>query len=360
MHFAFALARVLAAFGRALAQFLQSDWNAHTLAVPQNLEHDLRSRLFLSDQHLKFAGIAHFLAVDFSNNVADLQASFRSRRIWFDLRDHSACGYCLVEELRVFGSHIRDSDSDVTVADFTVADQSLHRGPDNLRWNGKSHSREAARRRNQKGIDPDDFAASIHQRPARVAGIDGRVRLDELAGLAGIGRVRIRPVHRAHDAARYREAKSIGIAEGQHGLTRPRFFRIAPRSTGQIGGVHLQHRQVSQRIRPHQFRFQHATIAGSHANVDRAIDHMVIGHDVAIGRNHHAAAHAVLNLRLALLHVRTKELTKRAALSKKLLHVFRHLSARGFCLGSRGDGDVDDCRGNPRRQRFHRLVESQQ
>ena len=111
------------AFSRAAAQFFQSDRNAHALSVTQNAEHDFRAGLFLSDHHLKFAGVADFLAVDFGDDVADLQAGFGSGRIGFDLRDHASSRRRLVEELRVLRSHVGDPDADVAMADFAVANQ---------------------------------------------------------------------------------------------------------------------------------------------------------------------------------------------------------------------------------------------
>ena len=212
----------------------------------------------------------------------------------------------------------------------------LHRGPDDLRRNRESHSGESAGRRDQEGVDPDHFAAGIDQRSAGVAWIDGRVRLDELARLAGIGRVRIGAVHGADDAARYRETESVRIAEGQHGLSGPNFFRVAPGSAGQIGGVHFQDRQVGQRIGADQFRFQDAPIAGGHADVDGSIDHVIVGDDVAVGRDHDAAAHAVLDLGLRCCMCGPKNCpngTALAALTKELLHVLRHLPAGHVGLG---------------------------
>src|ERR1700675_4680592 len=268
VHFALALGRIITALGRMAAERLQGDRNAHALAFTQNVEHDLRAGLFLSDQHLQLASVAYLLTIDLGNDITDLQTSLRSRRVGLDLRDHSANRGLLVEELGVLGRHVRDSDPDVAVAHFAVADQGLYRGPDDLRWNRKPHSREASRRRDQEGVDADDLAPSIDERPPGVAGVDGRIRLDELAGLAGIGRIRVRPIDRAHDSSRDREAHPIRVAEGQHGLTRPDFFRVAPGSAGEIGGVYFQHRQVSQRIRAHKLRLQNAPVAGGHTNTN--------------------------------------------------------------------------------------------
>jgi len=58
----------------------------------------------------------------------------------------------------------------------------------------------------------------VHQSSAGISGIDGSIGLDELARLAPVAGVRIGTVERADDAARHREAVSVGIAEREHRL----------------------------------------------------------------------------------------------------------------------------------------------
>ena len=116
-----------------LAQGFQCHRKTHRLAVTQNVEHDLRSRLLLCNQHLKFAGVTYFLVINFGDHIANLQAGFSSRRIGFDLRNHSPVSG-VVEEFRVLRRHVRDSDSDVAMADFAVANQRFHSRPDDLAW----------------------------------------------------------------------------------------------------------------------------------------------------------------------------------------------------------------------------------
>jgi len=121
-----------------------------TLRRTLSMIFDLRSGLFLADQYLKFAGVANVLAIDRGDHIADLQASFCSGRAWFDFRNHPADSGRFVEELRVLGRHVHDSDSDVAVAgllDFAVTDEGLHRRPHDLRWSRKSHPGEGARPR---------------------------------------------------------------------------------------------------------------------------------------------------------------------------------------------------------------------
>src|SRR4029077_12361829 len=74
MHFPFAVARLIFAFGVAAAEFFQRDGNRHALAVAEYLQRDLLTGLLLSDNHLEFAGVADFLTIDFGDHVTDLQA----------------------------------------------------------------------------------------------------------------------------------------------------------------------------------------------------------------------------------------------------------------------------------------------
>ena len=133
-------------------------------------------------------------------------------------------------------------------------------------------------------------AARVHQRAAGVAWIDGRVGLNELPRLAGIVRRHIGTVQRADDAARNREAESEGVAECQNRLPGMQLGGIAPGRVGQAMAVHLDDRKVSQGIRAHNLGGKNPAIAHGDPNVGRAIDHVVVGDDVAVGRDDHTAA----------------------------------------------------------------------
>ena len=72
-----------------------------------------------------------------------------------------------------------------------------------------AHEEVLLRRVGQAGDDADDLAVPVEQRAAGVAGVDGRVELDQaLEGLAGADADR--PVERRDDAA----AQGLGQAEG--------------------------------------------------------------------------------------------------------------------------------------------------
>src|SRR5579864_2704733 len=140
VHLSLAFAGSFIAFTGSAAEFLQSDGNVHRFAIAKYGELDFRSRLLLSDHHLELSRVADLAAVDFGDDISDLQPSFRCGRIGLDLRDNTAHGSRVAEELRVFRSYIRDSDAHVSMADLTIANERLDCWPDDLCRNRESHS----------------------------------------------------------------------------------------------------------------------------------------------------------------------------------------------------------------------------
>ena len=152
----------------------------------------------------------------------------------------------------------------------------------------------------EERINANDFAASVHQRSTRIAGIDGCVGLDELARLASVVIVGIRPVQRAHDTASHGKAESIRIAEGEYRLSRMQCRRIADRNVGQVAAVHLDDRKIGKRIGADHLRLQNTTVAQRDLYIGCAINDVIVGNDVSVRRDDDTAADAVFDLRLLL------------------------------------------------------------
>src|SRR5580698_193016 len=112
-----------------------------------------------------------------------------------------------VKKLRILRSDVGNANAHARVVDFAVTNQRLNHRVHDLRRNGKSHSGERARRRKQERVDANNFAASIDQGSTGVAGINRRIGLDELSGLASVGR-RIRAIQSADDSTGNGKAKS--------------------------------------------------------------------------------------------------------------------------------------------------------
>src|SRR5262245_60691372 len=98
---------------------------------------------------------------------------------------------------------------------------------------------------------------------------------------------------------------------------------IAPGNTGQIGGIHLEHREVGKRVGSDQLRRKHPAVVHGYANVSRTVDDVVIGHNVAIGRDDRAAAQSMHYLWLGpkLLEEPFAKWTKRLHLRRIVLVV---------------------------------------
>ncbi len=65
---------------------------------------------------------------------------------------------------------------------------------------------------------------------------------------------------------------------------------VAPGQAGQVAGVDFDNSKIGQRIGADQLGRQHATVGHGHADVHRAVNHVVVRDDVPIGRDDDAAA----------------------------------------------------------------------
>src|SRR5882724_256385 len=318
------------------AHRLQSDRDRDVLAIAHHLQMDGCPRILLSHHHLQLTRVAYFFSVDLGDYIADSQTRFGSGRIGLNLAHHRSHGAVHVEELRVVWSHVGNSDSHVAVRHLAILNQLFHRGTHDLRRNSESHPRERTRGRDEECVDPNHLAARVHQRTTGVARVNGRIRLNELPRLASVVRRQIGTVQRADDAACHREAESERITERQNGLAWMQLGGVAPGRVRQVVAVHFNDREVGQRICAYHLGGKNPAIAHGYANVGRAIDHVVVRDNVAVGRNDHATPQPMLDARLLRPHLMTKlltelateELPERTVLQAIRQIAFRHIS---FC-----------------------------
>ena len=204
-----------------------------------------------------------------------------------------------LKKLGVVGRDVVHADAQVAVMHRAVFDDGLSRGADDLRGDGEAGAGERSAAGDDEGVDSHHLAVRVDQRAAGVAGIDGRVSLDKVAGLARIVTVRIGPVEAADNAARDGEGEvAEGIAEGQHRLAGVQLGGVAPGNAGQVVRIDFDDRDVVEFVHSDQLGSEDPAVVQSDAHLRRAVHHMVIGYDVAIRRNDHAAPHPMLDLRL--------------------------------------------------------------
>src|SRR6516225_10462713 len=129
------------------------------------------------------------------------------------------------------------------------------------------------------GIDPYQFTAVVDQRPTRVAGVDGRVGLNEVFVIFDS---QVRPaVSGAHDAHRHGLANAEGVANGKRIIADLDLRGIADDDRWQVRGVDFQYRDISLCVGADQPRFELALVGEGDADITGSIDDVMIGQNVA-------------------------------------------------------------------------------
>ena len=166
--------------------------------------------------------------------------------------------------------------------------------------NGEPDAGVVAGIRGDQRVDADELALVVHKRAAGVARVDGRVGLDHVridsglaaaAGLHRLARVHdLRAARGGHDARGHRLLEPEGGAQGHDPLADGQVVRIADLHGGEAAGIlGLQHRHVGGGIGAHQLGV--VGVAGDgHLIGAAAVDHVVVGDEVAVLGHHDARA----------------------------------------------------------------------
>ncbi len=214
----------------------------------------------------------------------------------------------------------------------------------------------AARARIDLAVDADHFAAHVDQRTARVAGVDRHVGLDRTAASSPVSRCLA-----LHDAGGHGVLEPNGEPMAiTHSPTRS--LEMSPTFTaGRPVASILTTRDVGALVGADQLGLELALVGQGHQHLGGILDHVRIGHDVAVGRQDETRAHAARAFFfLGLLRagwgegpgasVPGKRLSEEAL--EELLHLLVHLAAAAAALGHLLDGaDLDDRRDRPRSTR---------
>ena len=172
---------------------------------------------------------------------------------------------------------------------------------DNRFGHGERIAHVAARLRLDERIDAHQLTVRVDQRTARVAGVDRRIGLDEGfdaelarddAQLTRLG---------THDAGRDGRLQVVGRADGQHPFAQTQRVGAAEGERRKVLALDLDERHVGRRVRADDFGIEDAAVVELHAQFGGILDDVVVGHDVAVGRDNHAraASTALLLLRFA-------------------------------------------------------------
>jgi hypothetical protein len=138
-------------------------------------------------------------------------------------------------------------------------------------------------------FDADHPAPAVDQGPARVAGIEGRVGLDDALDQPAGGRAQ-GAAQGADDAGGDRGLEAQRIADRHHQLAHLEDGRGAESRVRQAGGVQPQHRQVGGRVVADQLGVEGAPVGEAGGQALGAGDHVAVGQDVAVGSEDHPRA----------------------------------------------------------------------
>ncbi len=157
------------------------------------------------------------------------------------------------------------------------------RGDIHHRINGdrKRDTHEPARLTENLRIDADHFTIQIEQGPARIAGIDRGIGLNE----GGIGLVRQGTIDGGHNAGCHSVVETERRADGQHPLAHLEIGGLAEFHHRQFVGLNLEHGHIGTGIRTDQAGLELALVGQRHRNLVSACHHMGIGQHIAVRRD---------------------------------------------------------------------------
>ena len=127
----------------------------------------------IGDDARQVAHLLDVLAVELDDHVAGLDAGGLGRALVVDAGDQRAVRRLDAEAFGDLVGHLLDAHAEPAaprLAELAQLVDHRHRG---LRRHRKADADRAAGRRDDRGIDADDLAVEIEQRPARIAAIDG-------------------------------------------------------------------------------------------------------------------------------------------------------------------------------------------
>ena len=122
-----------------------------------------------------------------------------------------------------------------------------HHQPHHVGWNGEADALAPAAFREDCGVDPDQPTLHVHQRAARVAGVDGRVGLDEELIVRNAD---ARAGERRDDAAGNGLADAERIADGQHQVAHLKKIGVGEGEVGEFDAGYRSARPRDRCVRP--------------------------------------------------------------------------------------------------------------
>src|SRR6185312_12555879 len=212
--------------------------------VPDTEFHGLAGR-FGGDQAGKFLGRVDILAVHLRDDVAGNHARLLGRAVVLGVRHKRALLRLQAERFGDIGGDWLYLNAEPAALDRAVLYQILNHRLGRRGRNVEGDADITARRREDGGVDADDFAAEIKGRAARIAAVDRGVDLDEI--VIGAGADIAAP--RRDDAGRDRPAQSERITHGHDPVADARLGIVAEGNVSELlVAIDLQYGEIGARV----------------------------------------------------------------------------------------------------------------
>ena len=238
-----------------------------------------------ADRELEGIGRHDVLVVDLGDDVALLQARLVGRAVTLDAADVGALAHRELRALGVLGVDRGQRGTQVGVGDLLARDDGLGDLDRVVAVDGKAHSRTRARAALDDRVDADELALVVHQRATRVAGVDGRVGLNQV-GVDRAARVRRqhrRAVQRADNACRDGLVEAVGASDRHDPVANHELGGVANLDRGDLGvpKVDVDHGEVARAVGAQDRAVVALAVDGDRDGLG-AVDDVVVGEDVAV------------------------------------------------------------------------------
>ncbi len=244
----FALAVIrLSVVGGFRGQFRQRHGKRFVRAIAEDLDFHGGAGAHQRNMHTQFRTAVDRLAVDGQNDVALLNTGSLRRAVRGHVANQGAGYLRRVERLSDRGRDFLRHHAKIGTGYFSVLDDLIHHIARHTNRNGKTDPLVPFRTiRQNGGVDTDQFAALIDQGAARIAGVDGRIGLDEIFVVFN---AEVGAALGADDAHGDGLADAEGVADGEHIVADLHLVGIADGDGVKVAGVDLHNSDIGLRHR---------------------------------------------------------------------------------------------------------------
>ena len=239
-------------------------------------------------------GVLHGFAVEFQDDVTLQQAAALRRAIGADVAHQRAMRLFLAERLGHGRRDVLRDDSEIGAGHFSVFENLVHDGAGQVHGDGKADALIPFGAVSEDGgIDAHQFTAIVDQGAAGVAGVDGRVGLDEV--FVGFD-AQVGAPGGADNSHGHGFADAEGIADRQSVVADLDLGRVADHDGRQTGSVDLEDGNIRLGIATDDAGFELAFVGERDLDVRGFVDDMIVGENVALGADDHTRAQTLLAL----------------------------------------------------------------